>query len=77
MGCGFDKDGKPYLWHTLPKYKARLLSMIHDELLCQCPKRYGQQVAELVADAFRRAAAEVMSQVQMEAEWNISDHWQK
>jgi DNA polymerase I-like protein with 3'-5' exonuclease and polymerase domains len=77
IGCGFDAQGVPYLWHTLPKYKALLLSMIHDELICQCPKRYGQQVAELVADAFRRAAAEVMHQVKMEAEWHIDDHWQK
>jgi DNA polymerase I-like protein with 3'-5' exonuclease and polymerase domains len=77
MGCGFDKDGKPYLWHILPKYKAKLLSMIHDELLCQCPKRYGKQVAELVADAFKRAAAEVMIQVKMEAEWHIGNHWEK
>jgi DNA polymerase I-like protein with 3'-5' exonuclease and polymerase domains len=77
MSCGFDAQGVPYLWHSLPKYKAKLLSMIHDELICQCPKRYGQQVAELVADAFRRAAAEVMKNVEMTAEWKISDRWEK
>ena len=77
MGCGFDKDGKPYLWHTLPQFYAKLLSMIHDELLIQCPKRFGKQVADLVADAFKRAAAEVMSQVVMESDHHISTHWQK
>jgi DNA polymerase I-like protein with 3'-5' exonuclease and polymerase domains len=77
MGCGFDKDGKPYLWHILPLYKARLLSMVHDELIIQTPKRHGEEVARLVADAFKRAAAEVMSQVVMEAEWHIADRWQK
>jgi DNA polymerase I-like protein with 3'-5' exonuclease and polymerase domains len=77
MGGGFDKDGKPFLWHTLPAFKAKLLSMVHDELIVQCPKRYGEQVARLVADAFRRAAAEVMSQVVMEADWHIADRWQK
>ena len=60
MGCGFDKNNKPYLWHILPQFKAKLLSMVHDELIIQCPKRFGQQVAEAVADAFKRAAAEVI-----------------
>jgi DNA polymerase I-like protein with 3'-5' exonuclease and polymerase domains len=77
MGCGFDKDNKPFLWHTLPTYKAKLLSMVHDELIVQCPKRFGEKVAQLVADAFKRAAAEVMSQVVMEADWHIADRWQK
>jgi DNA polymerase I-like protein with 3'-5' exonuclease and polymerase domains len=77
MGCGFDKDNRPYLWHILPLYKARLLSMVHDELIIQCPRRFGKQVAEEVVSAFRRAAAEVMSQVEMTAEYCISDRWQK
>ena len=77
LGAGFDKDGVPFLWHTLPKYNAKLLSMVHDELVVQCPRRFGKAVASLVANAFKRAAAEVMSQVVMEAEWHISNHWQK
>jgi DNA polymerase I-like protein with 3'-5' exonuclease and polymerase domains len=37
MGCGFDKDGKPYLWHILePMYQAKLINMVHDELVVQC-----------------------------------------
>jgi DNA polymerase I-like protein with 3'-5' exonuclease and polymerase domains len=51
--------------------------MIHDELLIQCPKRKAEGVARLVADAFARAAAEVMSKVKMEAEWNIDVRWKK
>ena len=77
MGCGFDKFGQPYLWHTLPLLKAKLLSMVHDELIVQCPKRFGQQVFEMVGNAFKRAAAEVMSRVVMEYDGNISDRWMK
>jgi DNA polymerase I-like protein with 3'-5' exonuclease and polymerase domains len=77
MGCGFDKQGKPYLWHTLPQFKARIQNMVHDELVVQCPKRFGQQVADLVGDAFKRAAAEVMTQVVMEHEAHIADRWMK
>lgn len=77
MGCGFDAKGQPYLWHTLPKYKAVLLNNVYDELVIQCPKRFGEDVLHLVGDAFKRAAAEVMHQVTMEVEGNISDRWMK
>lgn len=77
MGCGADNNGKAYLWHTLPTFRAKLQSMVHDELVIGCPKRFGQAVAELVADAFLRAAAEVMTKVQMLSDYHISDRWQK
>jgi DNA polymerase I-like protein with 3'-5' exonuclease and polymerase domains len=77
MGWGFDKNGKGYLWHLLPQYKAKLLSMVHDELIVQCPKRFGDEVARCIADAFKRAAAEVMSKVVMEADWHIAERWMK
>lgn len=77
MSCGFDKENKPYLWHTLPKYSAKLLSMVHDELQILSPKRHSKEVAELVSDAFLRAGAEVIKKVQMTSEYHISDHWEK
>ena len=77
MGCGFDKDGKPYLWHTLLQYRAKIQNMVHDELVIGCPKRFGKLVAELIADAFKRAAAEVMHQVTMEADYHIENRWMK
>jgi DNA polymerase I-like protein with 3'-5' exonuclease and polymerase domains len=78
MGCDFDKkEGKPFLWHTLPQYKAKLIAFIHDEFLIQCPKRYAQEVAALIGDAFRRAAAEVFTKIEMTFDFHISDHWQK
>lgn len=77
MSCGFDKDGKAYLWHLLPALGAKLLSMVHDELVLHCPKRFGQQVLECVGDAFRRAAAEVMSKVEMTYDGHIAERWLK
>ncbi len=77
MGCGFDKDGKPYLWHTLLQFRAKVQNMVHDELVIGCPKRFGVQVAELIADAFKRAAAEVMHMVVMEADYHIANRWMK
>lgn len=77
MGCGIDKNGKAYLWHTLPQYRAKVQNMVHDELVIGCPKRFGKLVAELIADAFKRAAAEVMHLVVMEADYHIANRWIK
>lgn len=76
-GCGYDKDGNPYLWHLFPLYKALVLKMVHDELVVQCPKRYAQKVAELIGDAFKRAAATKMTRVIMEFDFNIATYWKK
>jgi DNA polymerase I-like protein with 3'-5' exonuclease and polymerase domains len=77
MGCGYSSDGKPFLWHTLPQYKAKLIKFVHDELVVQCPKRYGTIVAALIGDAFKRAAAEKMKKVVMEFDFNIATYWKK
>lgn len=77
MGAGYCKNGLPFLWHTLPLYKAKLIKFVHDELVVQCPKRYGEKVAELIGDAFKRAAAERMSKVVMEFDFNINTFWEK
>lgn len=77
MGSGFDPDGKPYLWHLFGQYKARLIKFVHDELVVCCPKRYSEQVAALIKDAYKRAAAERMKLVVMESEANISFYWEK
>lgn len=77
MGCGYDLDGIPFLWHTLPKYKARLVGFVHDELKVHCPKQYGQIVANLIGDAFKRAAALRMKRVIMEFEYKIAPYWSK
>jgi DNA polymerase I-like protein with 3'-5' exonuclease and polymerase domains len=77
MGSGFDKNGIGYLWHLLPAYNARIQNMVHDELVVHCPKKNGEIVAQIVGDAFRRAASEVMKNVIMLHDAHISDRWMK
>lgn len=77
MGSGFDTNGKPFLWHTLPQYRAKLVKFVHDELVVQAPKRHATTVAELVGDAFKRAAALHMSKVVMEFDYKVSRSWSK
>jgi DNA polymerase I-like protein with 3'-5' exonuclease and polymerase domains len=77
MGCGHDKNGKPYLWHIFPKLGAKLIAMIHDELLIQVPKRNAALVVEAIGDAFKRAAAEKFTKIAMEFDSHVSDCWTK
>lgn len=77
MGSGKDKNGKPFLWYTLPAYRAKLKKFVHDELVVQSPKQHSKEVAALIGDAFKRAASEKMTKVIMEFDFNISNHWKK
>lgn len=77
MGSGHCPEGNPYLWHVLPKYRARLIKMVHDELVISVPTRHSKQVAEIVGDCFKRAASERMKSVEMRCEYKISNHWEK
>lgn len=77
MGAGFDKNGKPYLFHILPTLNAKLVKFVHDELVVTSPPETAEQVAFEIGDAFKRAAAEVMHKVVMEFEYVIADFWSK
>jgi DNA polymerase I-like protein with 3'-5' exonuclease and polymerase domains len=77
MSCGYAKDGTPFLFHTLPLYKARLVKMVHDELVVSCPKRYADKVAALIGESFAKAAAIKMTKVPMKFDFKISKHWEK
>jgi len=77
MGCGYSSKGMPFLWHTLPRLKAKILAMVHDELLVQCPVRYSKLVANMTGRAFAVAAAEKMSKVKMTFDFHIDSCWRK
>jgi DNA polymerase I-like protein with 3'-5' exonuclease and polymerase domains len=77
FGCGFDQEGKPFLWHLLPQWKAKYVKFVHDEIVISCPTRFAQQVADAVQDCIKRAAGMAMKSVTMESDYNIGDTWQK
>ncbi|PWT75565.1 MAG: hypothetical protein C5B59_08785 [Bacteroidetes bacterium] len=77
MGSGKSPKGRPYLFHTLRLLKAKLVKMVHDELVIMAPKENADRVAKLVGIAFRTAAAERMTKVTMENEHKVSHCWEK
>lgn len=76
-GCGFDKDGKPYLWHILKTLKGKAKNMVHDEAVVQFPKRFGAAGLAAIQDAFKRAGAEFLTKVVMESEGRVETFWKK
>lgn len=77
MGAGYAPDGTPFLFHTLPLYRAKLVKMVHDELVINCPKQHAQKVAALVGEAFKKAAAIKMHRVEMKFDFSIGPCWSK
>ena len=65
------------LFHILPKYRAKLVKMVHDELVIQSPKQYSKKVAEIVGEEFAKAAAIKMHRVKMEFDFHIGPCWEK
>lgn len=78
MGCGFDPNGEPYLWHIVePVYGARLVNMVHDELVHECHEAAAENCKEQVENAMTRAGAEVVKSIPMTTESHIEGCWTK
>jgi DNA polymerase-1 len=78
IGCGFDSNGKPFLWHTLePKYEGKLENLVHDELVTESPEQNAEAISELIQDCITRAGAEIYKSVIMKSDAHIDDHWSK
>jgi DNA polymerase-1 len=77
MGCGFDKNGTPFMWHGLGQFQARLLNFVHDEFVVECPEEYAEACYHFVGDCMKRAGAELVHTIVMEYEGHIADRWKK
>lgn len=78
MGCGFDANGKGYLWQRLePLYDALLLLYLYDEFLVESPEQHSEAVEAEVEDAIIRSGAEFVKSVPMSSEGMVSKRWQK
>lgn len=78
LGCGFDNEGKPFLWHVLePEYDALLVNEVHDEIVAEAHEHNAEIVKDAMLDAMLRAGGMVVKSVKMIAEGKVSDKWKK
>jgi hypothetical protein len=90
MGCGFDQDGNPYLWHIVRQLEQQygddvvmLLNYVYDEFLYECREDVSELmggkdgVGGLISDAIIRAGAEFVKVAPMSSEGAIAKAWSK
>jgi DNA polymerase I-like protein with 3'-5' exonuclease and polymerase domains len=78
MGCGFDQDGKPFLWHILePQYGALIENYVYDEFVVESPEEHSEKVSELVSDAIIQAGAMYVKKAPMKSDGGIAKVWRK
>jgi len=78
MGCGFDSNGKPFLWHRLePEFGALLENLVHDELVMEAPDATAKASQEATHDAIVRAGHEIYKKVDMDTDGGIANYWSK
>ena len=57
--------------------RARVVNLVHDEILVECPQEQAGEVAHLLESAMKRAGSIVLKKVPVEAEVNIDRSWSK
>lgn len=84
MGCGFDPDGKPFLWHILePYYLAMMENYVYDEFMVETPDEFcdavggPEGIGGAISDAIIRAGAQFVTAVPMASEGAIAKTWTK
>lgn len=78
-GCGFDKDGKPFLWHHTRRDKqfALLENLVHDELVLESPEEKAVEADQIVDDCLQRAGAVFIHKIRMTTDGHIGECWTK
>jgi DNA polymerase-1 len=57
--------------------KARVINLVHDEIVVECPMEEGERTAELLERAMKRAGGIILKKVPVEVECVIKDRWEK
>jgi len=58
-------------------YDAKLVNLVHDEIVCEVPEGQAQDVGELLKESMEFAGNLILQKVPVEAEVVISQHWEK
>jgi DNA polymerase family A len=84
MGCGFDPEGQPFLWHVLePMYGSLLENYLYDEFMAETPEQHcnavggPKGVGGAISDAIIRAGTQFVTVVPMASEGAIAKSWTK
>lgn len=65
------------LYQRLKPHKARLINIIHDELVFEVPEEYAETASKIVKEEMEAAGKEYLKSVPVIAEVTVGDVWQK
>jgi DNA polymerase-1 len=58
-------------------YDAKIVNLVHDEIVCEVPKEQAEEVAELLKESMEFAGSLILKKVPVEADTAVSDRWEK
>ena len=58
-------------------FDARIVNLVHDEIVCEVPQGQAQDVAELLKESMEYAGGLILKKVPVEAEVKVSEVWEK
>ena len=71
------KLGIRYLYEALRAYDARIVNLVHDEVVVECTEEQAKAVEGVVKDSMVRAGREFLKSIPVEVETTISKTWRK
>jgi len=77
LGCGFDSNGNPYLWHILRARGAKLVNNVYDEIVVECAEDQVAELGPMISERMCTAAGTFVKIIPFETEQHVENHWQK
>jgi DNA polymerase-1 len=77
MGCGFDSEGRGFLWHKTRETNSRIVNVVHDELVVEAREEVADSVYAMVGDCMQRAGEVFVKKVPVLYEGHVADEWSK
>ncbi len=65
------------LYHRLKPHNARLINVVHDELVFEVPREHAETASRIVKEEMETAGKEYLKSVPVIAEVTVGDVWQK
>lgn len=67
------------LYHDLSKYnyRAKMIIQVHDEIVVLAHKKEAESIKELITESMMDSAQEVLQEVPVKVDTNVSDKWSK
>jgi DNA polymerase-1 len=58
-------------------YGAKIVNLVHDEIVCEVPQEQAQEVAQLLKESMEFAGNLILKKVPVEADVSVSERWEK